>query len=218
MKTLFKRLFLCFCVIALLFSSIGCNFSTVSKSGDINEVKQSSINKIDNYLQEIYQMNLPYSLVLIEYEAKTAKQAIQNSFSLDEVVQITCDSLNEMHNLIAPDFLYDLVKESRLFITDYYEIFSSDYYMKYYLGSRNGYYYVVLKGILYSRDGIWLYEEPPKIWGWTLMNILVYSTFVYTEDRNYVSQFAGSLYDLDWLNEKRDFFVEAIENEQGGIM
>ena len=123
-----------------------------------------------------------------------------------------------MHNLIAPDFLYDLVKESRLFITDYYEIFSSDYYMKYYLGSRNGYYYVVLKGILYSRDGIWLYEEPPKILGWTLRDILVYSTFVYTEDRNYVSQFAGSLYDLDWLNEKRDFFVEAIENEQGGIM
>ena len=212
MKTLFKRLFLCFCVIALLFSSIGCNFSTVSKNGDINEVKQSSINKIDNYLQEIYQMNLPYSLLLIEYEAKTAKQAIQNSFSLDEVVQITCDSLNEMHNLIAPDFLYDLVKESKLFY--------NHHYMKYYLGSENGYYYVVLKGILYSRDGIWWYDEPQTHWGWSLKQLLLHSTFVFTESEGCVADWTMGRPGLnrELMIEKRDILSEAIENEQGGIM
>ena len=180
MKKVFKKLFTLFCVLTIIFSCVGCNGITLlSKSNNVDLIKQASINSIDSYLTEIYEMNLPYSLILIEHEAKSAKESIENLSNSEEIIQTTQKALAEMKNLVAPDFVYDFIKyESTKHGGD------EKFYIRYYLGSKDGYYYVLMGNIyfpVFSLTMPIISRTPPE--DWDTNRILFHSVWLFTKEK-----------------------------------
>jgi len=136
MKKIIKKLFTFFCVIILIFSFSGCNAISPLSESELLKERQNGITAIDSYLNEIRQMNLPYNLIFIEHEAKTAKEGIQASVSIDEIRSTTQNALTEMENLIAPDNLLTLIEK-------YNEKEGNLLALEFYLGSYKGYYFII---------------------------------------------------------------------------
>jgi len=179
MKKIIKKLFTFFCVIILIFSFSGCNAISPLSESELLKERQNGITAIDSYLNEIRQMNLPYNLIFIEHEAKTAKEGIQASVSIDEIRSTTQNALTEMENLIAPDNLFTLIEK-------YNERENISHELEFYLGSYKGYYIIILKNsgrviipavvvpfwvtfhyrltIVFNDEGLVEFEQNPELW------------------------------------------------------
>ena len=186
MKKIIKKLFTFLCVIILIFSFSGCNAISPLSESELLKERQNGITAIDSYLNEIRQMNLPYNLIFIEHEAKTAKEGIQASVSIDEIRSTTQNALTEMENLIAPDNLFTLIEND-------IENIGQTYTMEFYLGSYNGYYFIIANKFCSSHAML------PTI-VMSLQSILNYRFFIFN-DEGFVDVFLSNLsFYLDFRN------------------
>ena len=103
----FKRLFT-FLLLGVLFFSmalVGC--------GDtLAETKEKGVEAIDTYMQEIRDMDLEYSLVLIEREAERGKQAIEGAEDETQATALKEETLNAMKALVLTDEEETAIKQT----------------------------------------------------------------------------------------------------------
>ena len=101
----FKRLFTFLLLGVLLFSMalVGCGET-------LAETKEKGVEAIDTYMQEIRDMDLGYSLLLIEHEAEQGKQAIEKAEKKAQTTKIKKQTLNAMKALVLTDEEETMIK------------------------------------------------------------------------------------------------------------
>ena len=103
----FKRLFT-FLLLGVLFFSmalVGCGET-------LAETKEKGVEAIDTYMQEIRDMDLGYSLLLIEHEAEQGKQAIEKAEKKAQTTKIKKQTLNAMKALVLTDEEETAIKQA----------------------------------------------------------------------------------------------------------
>ena len=103
----FKRLFTFLLLGVLLFSMalVGCGET-------LAETKEKGVEAIDTYMQEIRDMDLEYSLVLIEREAERGKQAIEGAEDETQATALKEETLNAMKALVLTDEEETAIKQT----------------------------------------------------------------------------------------------------------
>ena len=74
-----------------------------SREETLAETKEKGVEAIDTYMQEIRDMDLEYSLVLIEREAEQGKQAIEGAEDKTQATALKEETLNAMKALVLTD-------------------------------------------------------------------------------------------------------------------
>ena len=198
----FKRLFT-FLLLGVLFFSmalVGCGET-------LAETKEKGVEAIDTYMQEIRDMDLEYSLVLIEREAEQGKQAIEKAEDKTQATALKEETLNAMKALVLTD--EEALAIKRLYLNGKEPTITT---IKAYFGQYGGNDVVIMRYDLSRID-----DAPMRIGGYEFY-FWVGFVMVYTKDTKYHLKDAyesGLISDEDlakiyedngYICEREDFF------------